>query len=341
MPSIITHYLCGTKTWDLLGEWPLKDIISQNRLVFNLGTQGPDILFYHRVWPWAKKEGINKIGEIMHQDQVNAFFSHAIEYIIKQDLKERNMLTAYLSGYICHYALDFHTHAYIFYKTGFIRSGDPATSKYTYYHRVFETVLDVVMLKLTLEKKPIDINIPRLLQVTPDNALSIGRLYQSALNGCNQKITADQVAEGIKDMVSVQNILRDRLGIKKALLSCLERTLGNYPLMASMIYPTKIRDKLDYLNEKKNTWYLPWDPTLCSTLSFPEMFHQAAAAAKEMAEIIYCCITGNVDKETALGILGNRSFSTGLDCRENPDFIAFNCIFEENPQKNTNLKIFR
>jgi len=331
MPSIITHYLCGTETWGLLKEQRLKDIISQNRQIFNLGTQGPDILFYHRVWPWTKNEGINIIGETMHQDQVNAFFSHALEYIIKQDLKERNMLTAYLSGYVCHYALDFHTHPYIFYKTGFVRPGEPAVSKFTYYHRMFETALDVLMLKILQQKRPIDINVPRLLQVTPDDALSIGRLYQSVLNACNQKITALQVARGIKDMVSVQNILQDRMGIKKSILSYLEKSLGNYPMMASMIYPTNIQDGLDYLNQKKSTWYLPWSPTICSNLSFLEMFHQAAVEAKEMVEIIFYFLTGKTDKEAVLKNLGNRSFSTGLDCRNTPDFVEFNCIFEENP----------
>lgn len=331
MPNIITHYLCGAKTWELLSDHQLKNIIAQNRQAFNLGTQGPDILFYYRVWPWTKDDGINKIGEMMHRHQVNAFFSHALSYIIKQYPGEKNMLTAYLCGYACHYALDFLTHPYVFYKTGFVRPGEPPTSKFTAYHRVFETNLDVCMLKLVLGKRPAEIEIGRLLQVSPQDALKIGGLYQTALGACGMSITPRQTSRAIQDMILVQRVFRDKFGIKKALLSRIEKILGQYPLISGMIYPLSVSHEETYLNLDHRPWRLPWDPASAITASFPEMFSQAAAEAKELALAILSFLTGQIEMEHVLARLGNRSFSTGLDCSGNPNFIVYDCIFERNP----------
>jgi hypothetical protein len=81
MPSLLTHYLCGNEMLKVLQNEDLINIITKYRQIFNIGTQGPDIFFYYRVWPWLDSKGINKLGERMHVEKVNDFFINAVEYI--------------------------------------------------------------------------------------------------------------------------------------------------------------------------------------------------------------------------------------------------------------------
>ncbi|ATW25720.1 zinc dependent phospholipase C family protein [Candidatus Formimonas warabiya] len=327
MPSLITHYLCGEKAAQLLENTPGETVIKEHRALFNLGTQGPDIFFYHRVWPWTKSQGVEKIGHRMHEYQVGDFFSQAINYIINQRDGERNRLTAYLCGYLCHYALDLYTHPYIFFKSGFIRPGELSTAKYTCYHRIFETALDLLMLDRMLKKRPTDLRISQLIQVEKEEAGLLGKMYQSNLEMMGISVTTAQVVQAIQDMICVQAVLADRWGLKKRLLSSLERILGKYPLMSSMIYPAVIADGLDYLNMRHSPWSLPWDRSVESRLSFPELFDLAVQEAKGMCEALLLFLSGQGNIQDVLQAIGNRSFSTGLDCCLNLEFHFYNCIF--------------
>lgn len=329
MPGLFTHYLCGSRMLELLENQTLRDVVIRYRQVFNLGTQGPDIFFYYRVWPWTNSHGIEKIGERMHGKKVSAFFTSAVQYIMNREGRDKNVLTAYLCGYLCHYSLDLHTHPYIFYKTGFVRPGEAPTSKYTCYHRMFETAVDVIMLDRVLAVKPIEVKAHELIRVSGKEAQTIGKMYEFILqNTYGVKVSAGQVSEAIRDMVTVQAVLRDRSGLKKKLLSWFEKSRGNFPLMASMIYPSAIIDGLDYLNLDHRPWFFPWDRSVKHTSSFPEMFEHSAQEAKEMGEALFHCLSGTGDIRNALERIGNRSFSTGIDCNRDVQFKYFNCIYE-------------
>jgi len=329
MPGLITHLLCGEKMMELLKTGPIAEIISQHRNVFNLGTQGPDILFYYRAWPWANNLGIDKIGNSMHDKNVSVHFSNMIKFIISQDNRKRNLLAAYLYGYACHYALDLHTHPYIFFRSGFNRPGEAPTSKYTCCHRTFETALDVLMLERELAKKPVDLNLKKLLSINEKGVRIIGEMYQFSLqNAGSVVVNPQQIAQAIRDMVSVQTVLRDRFGVKKRFLSWVEKSLGRYPLMSSMIYPPTVTDGLDYLNLEHKPWSLPWDQSVQYTSTFPGMFARAAQEGKELCQTLFHCLSGTTDPQELLVRIGNRSFSTGIDCNLDVEFRYHNCIFE-------------
>jgi len=58
------------------------------------------------------------------------------------------------------------------------------------------------------------------------------------------------------------------------------------------------------------------------------MFSSAASKAAHLYEVIYSCITGNISTEKALDIIGNRSFSTGVDINIDLEFRFYDCIYE-------------
>lgn len=321
MPSFFTHYLCGDTMLGLLNDNAVSEKLLKYRQVFNLGTQGPDILFYYRVWPWTNSQGFEEIGEKMHSENVSAFFSSAIKYISTQDGDEKDLLTAYLCGYACHYSLDLNTHPYIFYRTGFVCRGEQPNSQYSCNHRNFETAVDVLTLDRLLGAKPFRMKAPDLLRVSSEEALSIGRMLEYVLGNVYVEIvSAKQVSTAISDMVAAVAILRSRSGFRKSILSFIEKSLHHYPLISSMIHPPAITDGRDYLNLSHKPWLLPWNRAKQSTASFPEMFDHAALEAGNICEALLGCLSNPENTSATLELIGNRSFLTGIDCTINTEF---------------------
>lgn len=329
MPALLTHYLCGNKMIKLIEDDYTKKHISNHRNVFNLGTQGPDILFYYRAWPWRKSNGIPKFGDKMHEEKTGEFIFEALKYAQSSEEASKSLLTVYLCGYLCHYALDCHTHPYIFYKAGFVRKGESYTPKYTCYHRMLETALDVLMLEHELGKLPSEFKASEQIRVSGQVAAVIGEMYSTILKKVyKENIDPALICRAIADISAISAVLRDRTGIKKALLSVVEKSLGRQPMFSSMILPSRINDGRDYLNLNHATWYLPWDRSSENTASFPEMFEAAAKEAMELCTQMMNCLYKSEDIKKIMSLIGNRSFSTGINCNLDTEFVHFDCIYE-------------
>jgi len=329
MPALIAHYLCGNAMLGLIENEHFKDTILKYRNVFNLGTQGPDIFFYYGAWPWTKSESISKLGDRMHEEKTGEFILEALKYAAESCKASKDILTAYMCGYLCHYILDCHTHPYIFYKTGFVRSGEEYTSKYTCCHRMFETALDVLILKHYSGKKPSGFNAALQIRISKQEAFAIGEMYSKVLSKVYAaNVNTELVCRAIADMAGITAALRDITGIKKKLLSKLEKSLGKLPMFSSMIMPLEVKDGLDYLNSSHSAWHLPWDNTQELTSSFIENFEAATAESKKAVEAMLLYITGNNALESLIPLIGSRSFTTGKDCSLDLEFKYFDCIYE-------------
>lgn len=329
MPALLTHYLCGDKMLNLIKNSDEGKRISKYQQAFNLGTQGPDIFFYHNAWPWTKGQSLNPVGERLHDEKVNMFFKTALEYIKAIDSESKNILTAYLCGYACHYALDTHAHPYIFYRTGFDTGGGLEHKKYSYYHRRFEATIDVLMMDKIYQKEARHTNASRLIKVSKNEAGAIASMYHGVLSKAfNLDIKEEEIKKAIFHMVEITAALRDIWGVKKKVIEILERKGKNYPLISSLIYPVKIHDNRDYLNLENNKWYYPWDNCNANNESFLQMFEEAYLESHNMCKAIFNFINHKISLDKALELIGNRSFSSGLDCDTDVEFKYFDCIFE-------------
>lgn len=330
MPALITHYLCGNKMLEYIEDGAAKNLIQNHRNIFNLGTQGPDILFYYGAWPWTGSKGIPEIGHRMHEEKTGEFMCEAFKYAADAAEAPKSILAAYLCGYVCHYVLDCHTHPYIFYKTGFVREGESYTPKYTCYHRRFESALDVLMLERELGSKPPEFNAPEQIRVSPQAGAVIGEMYSSVFAAVYAgSLEAKAVSKAITDMAGISSALRDRTGIKKFFMERAEKLLGKAPMFSSMILPKKMDGGRDYLNLLHEAWSLPWSRTSLRTDAFPEMFEAAAREAAVLCTEILSYVYGGSDIERLMGLVGSRSFLTGIDCKLDAAFVSFDCIYEK------------
>ncbi len=305
-------------------------MLVMHRRVFNLGTQGPDILFYYYARPCTKNRDVRKLGGRMHAECVGAFFKSALDYIKAREGCEREVLFTYLCGYACHYSLDLNAHPYIYYRSGFVRKGEPPTLKYSTNHRVFETSLDVLMLDRLCHMKPYELNAPELIRVADIDARPIAEMLSAALeNVYHERLGVSELLAGINNMASVQALLRSRSGLKKTVARTVEKGLVHYPLVSGMIYPPELKNGPDFLNLAHRPWALPWDLSKQSTASFPELFDRAARESGILMDAILRSPSGPKDLRHALDLIGNRSFSSGLDLCIEAEFQYYDSIFEE------------
>ncbi len=331
MPSLITHYLCGDKWLKNINNEAIAALVTKYRKAFNVGTQGPDILFYYRVWPWFSSEGMDKLGVRMHGENVGEVFKSLINYIHTRK-KDKGLLTSYLLGYSCHYALDAISHPYIYYRTGF--SQEPEVKhRFSCHHSKFEKAIDMHMLQLEHSLKHTAIKVKELISLQPHEALSIGAMYSDAISKVFKlPIQPQQIAMAIKDMAKVYAFLDDRAGSKMKLFNWLEKRLNSHSYVTSNIYPHKINDDHDYLNHSKSPWYLPWDRTEMRSDSFYELYSRAIEETNTLCHSIYNCLQGHTPLENTLQTIGNKSFSTGIDCSAGIEMKYHNCIYEHNHQ---------
>ncbi|MDD2481569.1 MAG: zinc dependent phospholipase C family protein [Lutispora sp.] len=327
MPALLTHYLCGGEVLQSIDISGITDTTSKYRNLFNLGTQGPDIFFYHNAYPCAKGESLDKLGGRLHNEKVKSFFRHALKAIDKAHGEEKERLLSYIYGYACHYSLDIHAHPYIFYKTGFVLD-DGDKKKYDAYHRRFEAEIDAIMARKVLHKRAHEIPFHELIAIDKDEADAIAGMYHYILKNTFQlDISIECIEKAPSDMASIIKTLRDPLGMKKAMIAFAEKMVKRHHLISNMIYPLKIDESLDHLNLQHSTWYYPWDKSYPQHSSFIELFHGAIGEAKIMCKNINEYANKDIDINEVLCILGNRSFESGLDCDENVKFKYYHLIY--------------
>lgn len=107
MPAAYAHYRFGQLVLSRLPAEKQK-IIQAHRDLYDLGLQGPDLLFHYHPLGHDPLKGT---GLRMHEAPAEAFFRPAGEQLCRS--RDSDALLAYLWGFLCHFALDFHCHPYI------------------------------------------------------------------------------------------------------------------------------------------------------------------------------------------------------------------------------------
>ena len=120
MPAVYAHLQYGNEVAKALPPI-LGAIIEKYPEAFALGTQGPDILFYHEP---LKKNTLRSKGSALHKVSGNQLFKeqakkllnlgNSLEEIIE---REGGAYVSYVCGFLCHFSLDVACHPYVNEKT--------------------------------------------------------------------------------------------------------------------------------------------------------------------------------------------------------------------------------
>ena len=139
----LMHELRGAGELSLDGA--LARLLEAERDAYKVGAQGPDFLFYSRVWSGDPEH--RKLALHVHQhrthDTFEGFFAHAL----RLPADERAIALAFACGYAAHLCLDAEAHPWIMYWSGDITDrADPGTQRVAFgRHGLLESSVDVML----------------------------------------------------------------------------------------------------------------------------------------------------------------------------------------------------
>ena len=309
MPGFITHYICGQAALNA-AESDMQKMIRPHQEFYNIGTQGPDIFFYYL--PGLLKKHVRDVGIQMHKHSFGSYMSNMIDVMMTEKGESKDVLLAYICGFLTHYSLDATAHPYVYSKTGVRKKGDTARAiKYSVNHRKFETAIDVLMLNLLSSKKPADYHLWELINIDENRAQSVAKALSLSIQSTyNRNVCQKDVYKAMTYMVNITKIIQSKTGRRKRLMELIENlTIGEH-LFSSIIHMQKVSDGVDYMNIGKSPWNVPG--TEEKTDSFVELYHEAVEGSAIIFNSLWRYMNGEISRDKLLITLGNRSLSTGF-----------------------------
>ena len=117
MPALYAHLRFGEEVLRYLPS-PLPALIRQYPEAYAIGTQGPDVLFYHKP---MKKNELRSHGTYLHTFSGHDFFQEQAQKLaentesddVREIFQKNGAYAAYICGFICHFTLDVVCHPFI------------------------------------------------------------------------------------------------------------------------------------------------------------------------------------------------------------------------------------
>jgi len=307
MPGFLTHYMGGQSALEAM-EPMIRAYISPATKLYNLGTQGPDIFFYYA--PGFITKRIRGVGTQMHESDLGLFFMYLADFLKNsKSPAQRQILFSYVAGFLVHYAVDVHTHGYVYGKT----QDEPKIKEAT-RHRHFETSVDVLMLKHMYGHKPGDYNQRQL--ISPKKILirvAAAAISEAIRDVYQRDVTPIDAYRAMETMARFTGYLQSRTGLRKRLVGRVEDMTVGSRIISALVHMEEVTDGYDYLNLEKLSWSAPWAPEEARTESFVELYDAAIANAVNMIQCLHAYMQEGIARDELAAKIMNCSLKTGLD----------------------------
>ncbi|MDR1794375.1 MAG: zinc dependent phospholipase C family protein [Erysipelotrichaceae bacterium] len=322
MPNVLTHWLHSQEVAKGLVDGTLANAIAKHPRLFNLGSQGPDFLFYYNVYPWQNQkvnQKIYAIGGQVHKFHVNDFYEAALLQIKKAEPESRMAMIAYLAGHLCHWALDSTVHPFIFYRTnGF-------TKKTQYWHSRYESMLDTLMVTDVLNKPLSEYPTQRVLEHDEADIDAVADLYIPVLQQVfDTAVDQATIAYCFKEFHSVLHWLFSPKTVFFRFMQSLETVLGIKWKLTSHMVIGKPDHQHDIFNLLHNEWKNPSKPVIHSSASFLELYQLAINKGIEVLQLLQQALASG-QLQGLLGFIDNRNYENGLS--EFSEMIEFSSVY--------------
>lgn len=268
MPACLTHTYFAKAVAQSLRETGLE-----NTPEYIWGAQGPDFLFCHRYFPWMKGRSLKEYGSRLHSEvKPSVTFSAMREFLSRhRDPGYR----AYVTGFVCHYALDSTAHPYVNALATELAAQRPWETVNTMHGEV-EASLDAIILRRETGMLPSQVNVKQMFPKNESAQRRIAKLYHSVLlSACGEDVPEGELLRATNDAHFVFSLLNDRTGLKRQVFQRVEK--GRPSLVTSHIVPITEEDGVDFANIQHSPW---GDPP--SKQSFFDLFDQAIELAKQL-----------------------------------------------------------
>lgn len=305
MPAFSTHYIFAKELLPELRKISPCNIIDE---VVLIGSQGPDIFFFHRVFPWMIGKSLRKIGSALHRAKPSEIFDSMLEYA--KSSTKKDIAFSYIFGFVMHYALDRSCHPFVYSLQEKLTENPVYRNPHT-AHNIIELSMDTYLLSRRLGiEKPEKFSTADTIKITDEQAVEIAGLLEYTIEKVLGKSTTKNIALAIKDTKTIQKITHDKTGIKRILIALIDipvsLSAGGYKFSA-MIRPKDLEKAKKYANINCKSWKSPFDNSIRKE-SFEELFE---LAKRDAVSMIGRLIDGDDTKE----ITNNISFLTGVEVK--------------------------
>ena len=246
--------------------------------------------------PWHRREGR---GRRMHTGKPGLFLSSLLRQAGNSDA--RREMFSYLSGFLCHYALDSIAHPYIIYVTAeervFPRS-----------HMSLEHALDAFEIRrggYEAEKHPVTkhyyplVRLPESLRPDLDAVFEEVYGWKNCWKALNRSCRRYRLC---------YRFLENPRGLAARLARLTKRDV-----LCSMAYSESQFLSADPENTEHRVWKHPFDPSLSFSDSFPELREKARQFAVQLITAAFRLLQyGEGTLESVSALIGNNSYLSGL-----------------------------
>ena len=316
MPDLVAHVWFSERVAAAL---PPEIADKTRHLLYPYASVGPDVWFPCGFYG-TKDKPLAARGGHMHENETGAFLIALTERCRVSGAKD--LLFAYLAGYICHYAMDRTCHPYIIYRTGDY-TGTPETMRYRGSHTRLERAIDVWLIREKYHSSPRRFNLNRrclpLRRLPEELREDLTAVYDRVYGWPD---AFDALNRAIRDHHILYWLVWDPTGILNQLTKLTDNGASIYDYRYFSYQGRDIDEgALDFLNLSHTPWRNFADPTLVSTESFPELVDRAERDAVDIIHVIYNYVYLNQDELPEIARrIGNASYTSGLDCRDEKNF---------------------
>ena len=295
--------------YNKLDKSTVQEAIAKHPNAYLLGSNGPDILFYFKVFPWEDQEENKRVadyGSLVHENNINLFFNKAVMFIqAMKDQERQAILTSYLAGHLMHWSLDALAHPFVFYRSGEIANDTK------YWHFRYESMIDALMVTYYKRKDLASLKAYRLVNVDKEERRVIASFYQMMLLDVFEvKEEAQVIEESISGFKNILHFLYDPHYLVTPILKGLESLMDAEWKFSSHSVNPRIDAQYDVLNLKKELWANPTDLTMTSNDSFIELYEKSIRLGLILLDRMNKILIGDADSFD--DIIQDRRYDSGV-----------------------------
>ena len=312
MPSTMTHAYMAHDIYNRLDK-NIKKVFNNNPDEYMTYSQGPDILFFYRIFlPFGKFLYIQKFGLKVHGTNVNRLFISLTNEVKKT--KNVNQFI-YLCGLFTHYLGDTTCHPFVNFKDSELNKN---LKRKRDYHFIVETYMDnYVLYKKNHDYKKFSCHKFAFNAKKNEN-------IEKMLNKCflevfNEKNIGTIYYKSLKEMKWFFHYLRyDPHKIKRYVYNFLYLFawyIRRDFRFLSYNFDLTEENNNKYLNLNHKNWFNIRKKENTSIKSFPELYDEAVDKGVEKIKILYDYIFNDININLE-DFFGNLSYINGLPLKK-------------------------
>lgn len=213
MPDGYTHVRTGTAALNKSSFNPISI------LAFGAGTQGPDPLFFHKVWSANRNPNLLKLASMMHKKRTGAFLTELVKNA------DTPVKKSYAAGFLTHYSTDKTAHPYVSFLTDTI--GAPYNIPHG--HGFYECTLDSELHKCDYKTRIVKAD--KATPTPPDDELNqIAELFSRCmLIVYNEDIAEKLIVDSFKHILLIRKLFTSYIGFRRGIYYVAERLIFREP----------------------------------------------------------------------------------------------------------------